>query len=192
MDKGVIRSLKAKYRTKMVQKMIDAVDRKKLLPQISMLGAMKMLVLAWDEVSSKTVQNWFKSDDPFFALKDSIRELCRLVENLVPKDLITDDVAFLYDDLAATQPPLTDENILADLIQGDIEEDQIEKDEDSEFSEVIQKPSSSQIRGAIDCLMDFTMIIGSTELQTLTVKASKVVEVELTSNVTQKKITDIF
>ena len=70
-----------------------------------MLGAMKMLVLAWDEVSSKTVQNCFKkacfchiegddlSDDPFSALEDSIRELSRLDESLVPKDLTSDDVA---------------------------------------------------------------------------------------------------
>ena len=204
MEQGVIRSLKAKYRTKVVQKMIDAVDSKKPLPQISMLGAMKMLLLAWDEVSSKTVQNCFKkacfchiegddlSDDPFSALEDSIRVLSHLDESLVPKDLTSDDVASFDDDLAATQPPLTDEDILADLLEGDIEEDQIEKDEDSELSEVIEKPSSAQIRGAIDCLMDFAMIIGSTELQTLTVKASNAVEVELTSNVTQKKVTGFF
>ena len=94
--------------------------------------------------------------------------------------------------MAATQLPLTDEDILADLLEGDIEEDQIEKDEDSQLSEVIEKPSTAQIRGALDCLMDFAMIIRSTELQTLTVKASNAVEVELTSNVTQKKVTDFL
>eukprot|EP00795_Rhopilema_esculentum_P006632 gene6632-12171_t len=41
--------------------MIDAVDNKKeLLPQISLLDAMKMLVSFWDEVTEKTVQNCFK------------------------------------------------------------------------------------------------------------------------------------
>eukprot|EP00795_Rhopilema_esculentum_P003335 gene3335-1683_t len=48
---------------------------------------MKMLVLSWDEVTEKTVHNCFKkvgfieiddntsaSDDPFHALKDSLRQ----------------------------------------------------------------------------------------------------------------------
>ena len=65
--------------------MIEAIDSKKSLPTISLLDAMKMLVLAWDEVTDTTVQNCFKkagffenkdddavSDDPFAALKDSI------------------------------------------------------------------------------------------------------------------------
>ena len=44
----------------MIQKMIDAIDNKRELPQISLLGAMKMLVLSWDGVTEKTVQNCFK------------------------------------------------------------------------------------------------------------------------------------
>ena len=48
MDQGVIFSLKARYRTKVVQKMIEAIDSNKPLPDVSLLDAMKMLVLAWD------------------------------------------------------------------------------------------------------------------------------------------------
>ena len=46
MDQGVIRSLTATYRTKVVQKMVEAIDGNKLLPNISVLDAMKMLVLS--------------------------------------------------------------------------------------------------------------------------------------------------
>ena len=60
MDQGVIPSLKARYRTKVVQKVIEAIDGDKSLPNISVLDAMKMLVLSWDEVTDKTVQNCFK------------------------------------------------------------------------------------------------------------------------------------
>ena len=60
MDQGVIRSLKAKYRTKVVQKMIDAIDNDKPLPIISTIVTIKMLILAWDDVSTTTVQNCFK------------------------------------------------------------------------------------------------------------------------------------
>ena len=59
MDKW-IRSLKARYRTKVVQITIEAINGNKSLPNISVLDAMKILVLLWDEVTDKTVQNCFK------------------------------------------------------------------------------------------------------------------------------------
>ena len=46
MDQGVIRSLSAKYRNRVIQKLIDAIDNDKPLPAISILEAMKILVLA--------------------------------------------------------------------------------------------------------------------------------------------------
>ena len=65
--------------------MIEAISRKKSLSTISLLDAMKMLVLAWDEVTNKTMLNCFKkagfseieddgavSADSFAALKDPI------------------------------------------------------------------------------------------------------------------------
>ena len=85
MDQGVIPSLKERYRSKVVQKLIEAISRKKSLATISLLDAMKMLVLAWDEVTNKTMLNFFKkagfseieddgavSADSFAALKDPI------------------------------------------------------------------------------------------------------------------------
>lgn len=67
--------------------MIDAINNEKLLPKILIIEAMKMLILAWDDVSTKAVQNCFKnigycdeekygsSDDPFSTLKNSIEQL---------------------------------------------------------------------------------------------------------------------
>ena len=91
MDQGTIHSLKARYRTKVVQKMIEAIDGNKTLPNISVLDAMKMLILSWDEVTDKIVQHCFKkagfceieeddavSDDPFAALKDAVTQLINL------------------------------------------------------------------------------------------------------------------
>ena len=88
MDQGAICSLKAKYRNKVVQKMIEAIHSKKSLPTISLLGAMKMLVIAWDKVTDRTMQNCFKkvdfsgignddvvSDYSFATMKDSIPQL---------------------------------------------------------------------------------------------------------------------
>ena len=60
MDQGVIRSLKAHYRTLTVQLFICAVDNGQPLPKISILSAMNMLTAAWDKVSENTVQICFK------------------------------------------------------------------------------------------------------------------------------------
>ena len=49
-------------------------------------------------------------DDSFSALEDFIRQFSRLDESLVPKDLAVDDVVFFENDLAATLPPLSDED----------------------------------------------------------------------------------
>ena len=46
MDQGVIRSLKAKYRTEVTEKMIDTIDNDESLPTISIIEAMKLLILA--------------------------------------------------------------------------------------------------------------------------------------------------
>ena len=83
MDQRVIRSLKAQYRTKVAQKMIDAINNDKLLETTSINEVMKMLVPAWDDVSTTTVQKCFKkagfsdddSDDPFSTSKHSIEQL---------------------------------------------------------------------------------------------------------------------
>ena len=48
MDQGVIRSTKAYYRRMVVQKYIDATDRKKSIPKLTVLDAMDLLVTAWD------------------------------------------------------------------------------------------------------------------------------------------------
>ena len=55
-----IKSLKSKYRTKIVQKMIDAIGNDKSLLTISITEIMKMLIHAWDNVSTTTVQSCFK------------------------------------------------------------------------------------------------------------------------------------
>lgn len=56
MDQGAFSSLKAQYRTKVVQKMIDVISSDKPLPIISINEAMKTLLLAWDDVSTTAVQ----------------------------------------------------------------------------------------------------------------------------------------
>ena len=60
MDQGIIRALKAKYRSLAVRKLIAALEKKNLVPTISILSAMTMLKKAWNAVSNKTFNNCFK------------------------------------------------------------------------------------------------------------------------------------
>ena len=52
-----IRSLKAKYRNNVAQKIIQSVEKKKTLPKISLLQGMQMLVSAWNALSTQTIVN---------------------------------------------------------------------------------------------------------------------------------------
>ena len=89
----------------MIQKIIDTIDGKKPLQSVSIMKVMKILVLAWKEVTPKAVKNCFKkagfseieeddtiheSDDPFAALEDSIKQLRLLDES--SKNLSVNDV----------------------------------------------------------------------------------------------------
>ncbi|XP_004209703.2 tigger transposable element-derived protein 4-like [Hydra vulgaris] len=90
MDQGVNRSLNAHYRTLSVQKLINAKEKKKPLPEITIMDAMQMLDVAWGKVKTETICNCFALagisekmcfdasvdvDDPFEDLKDQLEKL---------------------------------------------------------------------------------------------------------------------
>ena len=89
MDQGVIQSLKAHYRRKIVHLCIK-VDKKEPLPKISILQAIEDLVSSWNAVSKETIVNCFKKsgisksneqmaeaddDDPFKSLTEDLDRL---------------------------------------------------------------------------------------------------------------------
>ena len=87
MDQVVIWSLKSKYRTHIIQKVLAAIDQGKQLPVISILEAMKVLAPSWSEVSKEAITNCFtksgfsedvcseEDDDPFFQLREAFDKL---------------------------------------------------------------------------------------------------------------------
>ena len=97
--------------------------------------------------------------------------------------------------LVSTQGPLSDEGILAGFLPIDVHpqhESDHEEDSQSEVSEVLVKPNKSQLRAAIDTLMNCLMIVGTADLQGLTVKASRLMELEMKSCAKQKRMSDFF
>ena len=59
MDQGVIQSLKAKYRTKVMCKYINAVNSDKELPNVTILDVMIMVEQSWSTVPDTTIINCF-------------------------------------------------------------------------------------------------------------------------------------
>ena len=57
MNKGVIRALKAFYRTNVVRRQIKYVDEGKTTSKINIFQAMRMLVKSWDAIFINTVKN---------------------------------------------------------------------------------------------------------------------------------------
>ena len=93
MDQGVIRILKAHYRTRIVRQCNKALDESQPLSKVTILQAMKNLVSLWNAVSKKTIANCFKkdnishanekthvtnADDPFKSLEEVLGNLRKL------------------------------------------------------------------------------------------------------------------
>ncbi|XP_057310642.1 tigger transposable element-derived protein 6-like [Hydractinia symbiolongicarpus] len=57
MDQGVIRCLKSLYRQKLVNMMIQNLEKGKDLPKVSILRALQILVSSWDKVKKETIVN---------------------------------------------------------------------------------------------------------------------------------------
>ena len=89
-DQGVIRSLKAHYKTMSIKMLIEAIEKEKPLAEFSILDAMQMLDVSQGKVTIKTVVNCFKkagiskekqsealldADDPFKDLQEQLDKL---------------------------------------------------------------------------------------------------------------------
>lgn len=55
MDQCIIRSLKARYRLRMIQQIIKAIDAQNPILKISILDIMNMLTICWEYVTEQTI-----------------------------------------------------------------------------------------------------------------------------------------
>ena len=173
MDQGVIRSLKAKYRSAVVKLYITRIESGKELPKISILDAMKFLVQAWNRVSKDTIQNCFRRagiskdaqtdaveeiDDPFKSLQSDLDELRLLDPSLVPDETTAEDYTDTDKNLVVTESVLIDnEEILGqyrETLNIDVDDD---TQENAEEVEPLKKPSRSEIYAAMELLQKFNL-----------------------------------
>ena len=170
MDQGVIRSLKASYRKRVVRKTIQSIEKNKSLPKISLLQGMQMLVSAWEAVTVTTVVNCFRKskisvesqnaaiaedDNPFKELEEEMDSL-----RAIQPDLDTDATSFTDVDggvLIAQPDSLSDEDIIANVLGTD---DSISDDEDDEpeaGDDPVECPDRRELLQMVDLMHRFSL-----------------------------------
>ena len=144
MDQGVIRALKAFYRTNVVRRQIKYVDEGKTTPKINILQAMRMLVKSWDAISINNVKNCFRKtgisqdtqvestneeDDPFKLFQQNVDELKS--RDLVDENLTVDDYVDIDFQVTRSETgAMTDQEILDSILINDLAEEEEEETEE--------------------------------------------------------------
>ena len=114
-----------------IKKLIEAIEKKKPLPEFSILDAMQMLDLAWGKVTTKTVVNCFEkagvskekqsealldAGDPFENLLEQLDKLAVYNSEFFPEETTANDIFSADDPLTSTEPLMTDDAILCDVL----------------------------------------------------------------------------
>ena len=198
---GVIWSLKSKYRTRIIQKVLAAIDPGKQLPVISILEAVKVLALSWSEVSKETITNCFtkpgfsedvyseEDDNPFFQFREALDKLWAHGQDGLPFE----DIVNVDRDVQVTEGLLTEEEIVEEIRNIFDEENENDDVGIAKRSEDIPiKPNSQEGFRAIETLLDYSVFTNSGKIGKLATKMSSMVEKENLKLKRQKKITNFF
>ena len=197
MDQGVIRSLKAHYRRRIVCLCIKSLDEDNPLPKITILRTIKNLVSSWNAVSEKeTIVNCFEkanishanqqtavidADDPFKSLEEELDNLLNLDQNPVEDTLSAESFVELDSEVVTSASCMSDADILAKVIRSDsIEDEDDDDDNDNDLKDDIDvldcptpltRPCKGDIEEALDKLQDLSLFSSyGDEIRSFTLK----------------------
>ena len=171
MDQGVIRGLKAKYRSLAFKKQITALKKGSQLPKFSILTAISMLTKAWSSIPNGTFKNCFK--------KSGISEVS------MERALNDDDDPFASLDV--------EEDVMEDL-KNDLEADDEENSGNEEQpTQCLSKPSFNDVMNSITILEDCSLFsnFGDDLMQALK-EVNRAIDLDRLSNKKQSNIEDFF
>lgn len=217
MDQGVIRALKAKYRSVAVRKQLANLEKGKQLPKISILTAMTMLNKAWGSIPDRTFLNCFKKsgiseesaekalndeDDPFANLdveEDVIEDLRGDLQVMKEKfnvnfELTAEELVDIDFEISVTGA-ISDKDIIAE-VSGSVDYKDSSEDDDfdnEEPTELLKKPDFKDAMNAISILEDYSIFTKfGVDLRKALNDASRVLELDHNVNKRQSKIEDFF
>ena len=169
MDQGVIRSLKAHYRSKLLNKMIAAIDSNQSF-NVTLLDSLYYIQAAWGAVNQSTLVNCFKKSG-FTGTSETEDDVEEEVESEVEHQLhylqqcgiqgldsLTVDDYISVDNVMETTEEVTTSAIVAQIQarrggQESVEEDSDEEDDNSDES--LPVPSLSEVASCLDKLRTF-------------------------------------
>ena len=102
-------------------------------------------------------------------MKSSIDQLWLRNENLVPNDFIYEDMLTVDDNIAVMGGLITDEVIVQYIIE--VLEEEVREGAE-ETNETLTKPTTEEIRKAINTLVSFSMFTRSGEIGKIAMKKS--------------------
>ena len=205
MDQGVIRSLKAHYRKKVVRLCIKTVESNKPLPKVSIHQTMKHLVSSWNAVSKETTVNCFKKsnmksnqqaavnddDDPFKSLLEDLEKLHELDNEAIQPNLSAKSFADLDSEVVTSASFSNNDDIIAEVIEGENEEN--EDDQDDEESTPPTRLSTNGVEDALETLQDLSMFsTRGDEIRSLVMNMESLLVRERIDNLKQSVVADFF
>ena len=206
MDQGVIRSLKAHYRKKVVRLCIKAMESNKPLPKINILQAMKHLVSSWNVVSKENIVNCFKKSnisqsnqqvavnddgDSSKSLQEDLKKLHELDNDAIQPNLSAESFADLDNEVVTSDSFSNDDDIIAEVIEGENEES--EDDEVDEENTPPTRPSTNEVEDALETLQDLSMFSTRVdEIRSLVLNMESLLVRERINNLKQSVVTDFF
>ena len=123
---------------------------------------MKMPDLAWQKFKTSTVVNCFAKagiskkqqnaaleddDDPFKELQKQMDKLAVCAPNFFPDGITAEDVISADDNVLSTEPLLTDDEIIDDIMDDETVEDAMNDDDDASREPIC--PKASDVRNAL-------------------------------------------
>ena len=209
MDQGVIRSLKAHYRGRVVRRLCRALHKTKTLPKISILQAMQILVSSWEAVSAQTIVNCFRKtgitseaqnaaitdpDDPFSDLKESLQQLHDIDPDMVPESVTPESLTDVDNEVITTAPMVTDDDILRSVRTNQQEQSDEDDDSDEEEQEAApERPLRFQVQSVIDVIRNAALYSSNGEEMSLVInKFEKLFTEDRIASKKQKNICDFF
>ena len=188
-----------------------ALDKDQAYPKISILLAMKILAASWEAVTRETIINCFKkaginteaqhaaitaSDNPFKDLQESLDALKVAYPDMVPEDISAESIVGIDDDVIATAPVITDDDILEQFQKDHSSESDEEDgcDDESLNDEVPERPSiRSEAESAVDVLKNAALYSNTgEEMQCVIFKFENLFTKERINSLKQSDITEFF
>ena len=140
-----------------------------ILPEFSVFDAIQMLEVAWGKVTTKAVVNCLEkavilkekqsealldADDPFKDPQEQLDKLAVCNTKFLPEGTTANDNVSVDNSLTSTEPLMTDDAILCDVLY---EEGSENEDDTNDVSNEPICPQYSDVRQALDVLREYML-----------------------------------